>query len=604
MLRTKEWLAAQYERQRTFYGQRNRNISSWLQLWALSEQYYFRNAEGEFIPAEDDEERVIPSTAFNIVQGMQQLLLTRPPTISVPPSGLKKVGRDQAQNIQNMLYAIWYDAHVHKCLCDAAWWALVSGWMVLHPFFDVNAPEDECPIRVEIVDPATVFPMPGPGLFNWLWVIRAYKDTLASAEERFFPGLDKRRAGVQQLLQLKEYYEGDEVHIIEYWDKTHYGVLMLPDPAQFKEDLPFPDLTQGIWAVSMTEHNYGCLPWIIRFGLDVPLKQKGEQFGISVLYPVEALILYWARLLSQKGSIIRRFADPKLVTVAEGGREVDTEGTEIRLAAGEQAYYLGYAGTTPNVDIQMEEVSGQIQQATVPEAFFGSYIGRMSGIALDILRQPTLMKIAFLQTALEDAAEKLNEALLRLVEQFVGTKRYLRGRMPDGEAIEVFLDPETINGYRFNIVRLSASVPSEAPAILTMLLAAQGQKIVSKRAVREVLSILLRDIAPQQLDEEEEQVIMEQVLDNPMLLAMLAQALAKKYGYYLPLLPEQEQAATQPEGQAVMGLPGGQGRTPFSMMNTEPSLIQGLRRITQTMPGGVRQRGGRPAGGALTPPEG
>ena len=599
MIRDKLWIAENYERMREFYAKRNANMHAWEPRWSLDERFYFQDANGEYIEPADDEERVVPATAFNVIQGMQQLLLTRPPHIHVPRSEFLKQAADQAEDIENMLYAIWHEAHVYPSLINASWFQLCDGWLVLHAYMDDSVEPWESPIRMEYCDPTTVYPCPGRGPYNWKWVIRAYSTTVSEVMDTYFGSkIDRRRNADREFAVFRDYLDVDTVEVVEYWDKEDYAVLIRPKA--LVEDAPEAMWT-GVWAISPQAHNYGFLPWTIRYGLELPLRRRGEQFGVSVLYPLTHLALYWARLLSQNATIIRRYADPLRVSKTLDREGVDWTAGEIALGLEEDIRYMKSPGTSPDVMPQLAEIRGQIEASTLPAVFFGGYAGRMSGIALELLRQPTLMKIAFIQKAIESACEEVNQHFLRLIEQFVPTKRYIRGKLPDGTPIETYLDGSVVNGYYYNQVTLSASIPSEAPSIVTMLLAAEGQKVLSKRTVRQVMQQVLNDITPQNLGDEEEQIIMEFMLTNPEFLTGLAMQVAQRYGIQMPTPPggaaESEPGLTQPGGAALSGMPAGvvapQTRK-FAPKNTEPSRRQHQQRVMQAS--GLGQRGGRPVG--------
>lgn len=598
MIRDKTWIIENYARMQEFYAKRNQNMRAWENLWSLNEEFYFQTADGDYIPPGDDEERVVPATAFNVIQGMQQLLLTRPPHIDVPRSEFIKEAADQAEDIEKMLYAVWDDAHVYSSLVNAAWFQLTDGWLVLHPYVDNSVEEHENPIQLEYVDPTTIYPCPGRGPYKWNWVIRAYMSTVGEVLESYFGGkIDRRKNADQDYSVFMDYLDADSVEVLEYWDKNDYAVLI--KPTALVGDSP-ESMWDGVWAVTPQKHGYGFLPWTIRYGLELPLRRRGEQFGVSVLYPLTHLALYWARLLSQHATIIRRYADPVRVSQTLDKESPDWTQNEIALGLEEKVAYLKAPGASPDILPQLSEIRGQIEGATIPAVFFGAYSGRMSGIALELLRQPTLMKIAFVQKSIESACEEVNEHFLRLIEKFVPEKRYIRGSLPDGTPIETYLDASVIQGYYYNKVTLSASIPSEAPAVVTMLLAAEGQKVLSKRTVRGVMQQILNDISPQNLGEEEQQIIMEYMMTNPDFLAALSMSVAQKYGIEMPQPPggaAQESGMTQPGGAAVPGMPASvvaPQQSKFAQMNTNPSQRQHQERIKQAS--GAGQQGGRPWG--------
>jgi len=581
-----------------FYRQRNTNMKIWRSLALLSKYSLWTDEEGAYIPPEDQEIRVNLPIAYTIVEGYRTLLLSRPPVISVPTSSIKAVHQDQAEEIEKMLYGIWETSNVLEAVKEALWHALAEGWGVLQIVYDADAEErGACPIYAKAVDPLNVYPMPADRPNEWAYVIVIEKRLVGELYQTYVAGHDKRLRTTKIAQQaLEGFKDTDEVAVIGYWDDTHFATGIAPFSLLKGEEAETP--AEVRWLEEPTEHELGRVPFVFFFGIDLPYRDKGERIGVSVLWPIEGLIRYAARLFSQKATIIARFADPTLVTKTLEGRGfegVGTYGGQLPLELEEDAYYLQPpTQALSSVDVQIEEILGQIEQAGLPRHVLGQLtVSRLSGVAMNLLRTPVLMKIAFKQMGIENALEKMNEMFLRIIENRVTHPVYIWGTMPDGTPIETVLTPEVIGGYYRNRVRLTASLPTDEPAVTAMLTALVQLGILSKRAARDVIQQTFRDLAPQSLKQEEDQILIETLLEMPAIKNALMWDAAQEAG--LPIVEElMGQQGQQPRQGAIFqagaeaGLPA--QTFPFRIAGrqepTTPDIVRRLAQVTLGAQGG------------------
>lgn len=602
---TKDFIFEAAQRLEEFYSQRNTNMEVWRELALLTKESYWIDSNGDYKPPQDREVRIILPIAYNTIESYLSLMLTRPPVISVPTSDVREVHYKQADSIERMLYGIWSQSRMIKAIRDGLWHALVDGWGVLQVIY---SPDDElkdrCPIYAKSVDPIGFYPMPSDRPGEWEYVILVSHRLVGELRNALILGKDGRTRAVRTAkAALENLNEDDRVKVLEYWDDEKHALMLIPTPDESEE----PEVALGTWLLPPTKHEFGRIPFVIWHGAELPFQTRGERMGVSILFPMEQLVRYSCQLISQKATIIARYANPTLVTKTMEGRGFDVPqpyGGQLPLELDEGAEFLLPPETSPSVDIQLQEIIAQIEQAGLPRHIMGQLsVGRISGIAMNLLRTPVLMKVAYKQMAVEEGLERINELFLRAVESYVSGPIYLWGRDAAGEPIDTALDPEVIQGYYRNQVKLTASLPTDETAVTAMLTALKQLDILSSRTVRDIIQQTLRDLSSQSLEGEDDQILIEKLLSMPELQMALAQDAAQQAGVQLPMGGGQQGGAQQPMQGAIPGFGGGQGMAPQQLpwrgggrnQPTTPDLIQRLAMQT------AGAQGGRPAEGLGTP---
>jgi len=603
---TTNWLLSQAEYLREFYSQRNLNIKAWRNLYYMDEKSYFVDPEGSFVPQADDETRIILPLAFSTVEAFRALLLARPPVIDVPASEVKEVNQNQAQRLEDMLYGIWSRANVNQALQDALWHSLVDGWGILQVVYDpVAEKRDVVPIYVKSLDPIGVWPMPGDRPGTWAYILAFHTELVGTLRHTFVESRDKRLRTTRIASKAFDNLQDDDrVRVFDYWDDKYHAVMVIPEIQSVDVEVSTP--AEGVWILPPTEHNYDSLPFVIWHGVDLPDKVVGSRMGVSVLWPTEELCRYTSKLVSQKASIIARYADPTLVTKTMDGAgfpKPAMRGGHIPLYPEEDAFFIMPSGPIPQIDTMLEEMMGQTETAGLPRHIMGQInVSRISGVTMNLLRTPVLMRIAFKQMNMERALEDVNETILRIIENRVTKPVFLWGSDPDGKPIEISIDPAIVNGYYRNRVKLSSSLPTDEPATVSMLAALKQMNIISERTFRDVIQQVLRDLSPQSLDDEEQQILIENLVKMPPVqMALMQEAAQQAELDILPFIQSMFSGKGQGQGSQP-GLPGmgsQGGASPFgalqgmsgSMQNPRPAdTVRNLAMQTE------RAQGGRPPG--------
>lgn len=592
---TRRWRAMEEE-----YRQRNTNMLAWRELYFRKPEQYFLDNDEEYVEPEKDEQRVILPVAQQYVDTMLELLLTKQPSISVPNPSAEGVGSVHADHNEKTLLAVWHQANIYREVVDSLWHGFVDGWGCLQIVYDRDAGKNETPIVLMAQDPVNVYPAPGWRPGTWQYVIHAYPKLVSEIRDEYERGRDRRTKAYKDIHEaLKDKEDGDRVTYIEYWDDEVTAVAV-----NYQE----PDRQRGgvrevtAFLEGPEEHKYGFLPWEIYYPNRTPFQRIGERAGISILYVVEDLIRYLCQLVSRKATMLERWQDPPLVTETEDGRDFEptraASGLQIRLLPGEKAYYLVNPTPMPQLDTQIALVQDFIERGSLPRVLQGQYVGSMSGIAMSLLRNPTLMKVAFKQEMLERTLVSLNEKVLRLLEKFLGKPRYLWGENMKGESVDIMVDPEQIGGYYRNSVKLSASLPTDDANTVNMIAVLVQLGILSRQTARDVMQQTLHELVPQSLPEEQEVILAEMILQNEQIIQQLAmQAAQKVFGGVLPGFGGQEENPRGGFGAEEVTLPGQTlpAQTPgMPGGNTQPGIRQRLAEMLERAPS-LTGEAGRPA---------
>ena len=586
-LKTVDDLRTKLEDLQTFYTQRNANMLTWRDLYFMRPESIWQDEDGQFIKPELDEERILLPIPINTVEGFRELLLTKAPAISVPTPTVKGTDLISAEHNEGVLLATWDRAQIYERLRDSLWHGLVDGWGVLQVLWNKKAEDDESPVVVLHHDPFNVYPMPGDFPDTWKYVVHSYPRLAGQVRDDWSP--DKGDGRSRKTKVAREAFEGvkdtDSVTFVDYWDDKVNAIAMQVQVKDLHTNEVRTDLR---WVKEPTPHNYGFLPWEIYLPCRLPFRTTGERMGVSVLYVIENLIAYTDRLISQKATMLSRWQDPPLVTETELGPDFEPVRTErgmhLRLRTGERATYLMHPGPMPQIDTMSAQVGENIEASALPRVLQGLYVGSVSGIAMSLLRNPTLMKVAFKQREVERACERLNSKILKLFERKLGEPLYLWGSNRQGIGVDVMVDPAKIGGYYRNEVKLSASLPTDDASTVNMLATLVQLRIMSRQTARDVAQQTLHDMVPQSLIDEEERILAEMIWNDPGMIQAMAKTAAE--GVSLPYLskPENprggvgEKEVAMPAGTVASqtpGMPGG---------NTEPNMQQRLAEMTQGGP--------------------
>jgi len=570
---------------------------------------------------EPDERRISAPVCFNTVESFRTLLLTRPPVISVPPSEVKAVATDQADQIEKFLYGVWYQGRVLDALNLAEWHASCLGEGVLRCVYDPEVVEDELPLVVQALDPRTVYANPSGREGQDLEVIHSFKRARREIEAEW----GELKRGPEAGANLEEWLD-EEVDFVDYWrvdveeveepveerradeGEEPEGVLArlvamakrairagTPEPAaavnEFGERIEEEGeegeerirkvrrrvvtncvvVEDQFLKEPMRMPGYRRLPFIRYAGIATPLAD--ENGALSVLFPITGgsrkngamgLAAGINELLAMKQRLIEMYANGAIIT-DDTDLEIDFRpGAVNTMRKGAQWSFLVPPGPHPAVDQQIALIERLTQDATVSAAMQGRYVGTVSGIALSAMNNPVLMRIAHRQQVRERAYQELNRLILSLAEEYVPAEGwYVWGTDRQGGTFELALKPGVIAGYYRNRVELSASLPKDEAGEVMGLANLVGQKLISRETFLDQLQ-RIKQLSSQSPQDEMKKILRDMLLFEGPTTERLAQVVLADYSEELAAaLAPAPSPTPQPSptgaggGGPMMGMPPG-----------------------------------------------
>jgi hypothetical protein len=190
---------------------------------------------------------------------------------------------------------------------------------------------------------------------------------------------------------------------------------------------------------SRTAYDQMPAAWIRNSGI------KGLPFGISDVEPVLDLVDEYDHLASKQTRIVDYYASPNIVFsgIQKGVTQTEKSvGTVFYLPAEAKAYFLEWAGKTPDVESQLTRMRNAIAEVSqVPAVAFGSVdtgLTNLSGVAIKILYGPLLNKTHRKQASWGPALEYLMQRCLAAagysVEREQVNVRFPNATPVDGQA--------------------------------------------------------------------------------------------------------------------------------------------------------------------------
>ena len=194
---------------------------------------------------------------------------------------------------------------------------------------------------------------------------------------------------------------------------------------------------------------YKRLPFVRYAGITTPL--ANEDGALSVLFPITGgvrkkgaigLVAVTNELLAMKQRIIEMYATGALIT-DDDKLEIDWKpGAVNYVRKGCMWNFLVPPGPHPAVDQQIALVERLIQDVTFSAAMMGRPMGSLSGMALSIINNPAMMKVAHRQQVRERAYQELNSIILSLTEEYAPPGGWsVWGTDKTGATVELALKP-------------------------------------------------------------------------------------------------------------------------------------------------------------------
>jgi hypothetical protein len=586
------------------WGQRNRRMDEMEKLYRM-QVWKGKAPEGEY--------RVSSPRACTTVESFRTLLLTQHPVISVPASEVRGVAQERAEQLEKYLYGTWARMAMMAVLDDAEWYADCLGLGIVRLLYDDRAAEGEFPLFAQALDPRNCYPVWDPRRpLEPVEVVHSYKRRRRDIEVEWGVKLTPGK-GVGDLEEWRDekadYTEYWRVDLVEEKDKAeeaegqaaegeepeHRGMMRrVVDRLQargkgkrtaravWKRRTLHCVVVDGQWVKKPTwVPGYERLPFYCWAGVRTPL--ASEDGTLSVLFPLaggaketdDVLGILGAEhlLLGMKMAIVSKFANGAAWTDDQELEQLSWNPRALnRVKPGAKIGLLMPPSPTPAVDQLMAQLQALGDDASLPPAMRGQYVGDVSGLYLSAITNPVLMKVAARQRDREAACAAINAGILALTEEYAPPEGWLvYGADKGGQDFELQLGPDQIGGYRRTRVKLSASLPKDSAGEIMSLAALVRDRLLSRRTAMDQIQEIRR-MAGVSPEDEQRQILTETILAMPEIQQGLAIQALREYD---PALADEllgaagAEAEPGTEGLEAGGAPGPEG----PMMGLPPSVL-------------------------------
>lgn len=236
---------------------------------------------------------------------------------------------------------------------------------------------NELPLRIQVIDPASVFLLPG-GPKRWLCIGRSESKTVADVENTY-------------MVKLKEFsHLSDEQKYLmrgkftDYWDYAYKGTgdsrkLVVRNCVMFNQE-PLP----GFELREM--EGYDEIPYTVQFFK--PASRDDSTKWHSLLQPLEGSISLMERSINRRQRQIDVYSSLPIVTKTHPGRTVTIDpgmGKSIQIMPDEDVGFPQWPGNAPDVQYQIDFYHSRIQQSGFSDVMYGSGPNQIAGYALSQL---------------------------------------------------------------------------------------------------------------------------------------------------------------------------------------------------------------------------
>lgn len=358
---------------------------------------------------------------------------------------------------------------------------------------------EECPIRQQVIDPMTVYLLPG-GKNRWLAVARAEKISLLDLKVRFnfVPSKYKHLEGDNRMMSTTF------GTLYDYWDvsASTSSEDVIRNATLFEDEfIPDKDLIE---IPGMKQ-----LPYTI--GLYNPTSRTDSSKWQSILSPLIEPVKHLETSINRRQRQINVFASLPIVAKVQPGRTAEIDPGLAKLVTMSPDEDLGFPvwqGNPPDVERQIEFLRSRVQQSGFSDVFIGSGASAVSGYSLSQLGDQNRIRleqpIAHLKRFWQWSANKIINITLNNAED--NTFMYLYGKLR-GKPFISLVPLNELEGFHITC-DIKPNFPND-----------QVRKHAMGNQVRGILSeetIMERYLDVQQPDEEYDRKLNELVQTNPI----------------------------------------------------------------------------------------
>jgi len=496
------------------FANRNRRMDQYEKMYRLNIWPDSRNS---------DEVRVTLPLAYDAVEKMRALLITRPPTVSVPYTSNNVKDQARGQKLERFIYGAMARMSFQKLLADAEWYAMCLGRGWLKIVYDSEAAEidEDFPLVLTSPDPRTVYYQLSPRRDRCVELVQKWERSRREIQDEF--GYEfARPSGIAGDLAQVEVWLDQKVEYIEYWRevttwKTEKKEPPPPEPKLMTdmiaekmmalvtgeeppEDKPPVDVEperrkvrQVVHAImvndaSATEFGkdmikkptimfwHKKIPFFGWAGTSTPL--AGSNGDLSVLFPLsngdggdKAMGILGALSMLASTDLQIGINSPSAPIISDDpDAEISLDPNAINyVKPGTKVDRLTPDGTNPAILRTSELLNQQVSRVTVPQVMSGDYLN-LSGQAVSGLSSAYQMLLGFRQQERETQLQYLFGEMLAVAEELatdMGWTAY--GNNALGRYVEQKIVPADISGNTRVTVKLSASMPKDTMGQISTL---------------------------------------------------------------------------------------------------------------------------------------
>jgi hypothetical protein len=390
----------------------------------------------------------------------------------------------------------------------------------------------------------------------------------------------------------------------------------------------------GVWVKKPTVvPGYNVIPYFKWSGISTPL--PGENEDLSILYPLtngdggkNAMGVLAAMSMLASIDLTSAIMSPNSPWFTDDETaDIDTDPNAInRLSKGSKAWREQYDTTNPAVIRVKEQLTGVVNNVTVPEVMSGQ-VYQLSGQAISGLTNAFQMLLAFKQQDRESMLEQFFAMVLELTKSYaVGDGWTAYGQNGNGRYVEQTVKPEDVyEGVRVQ-VKLSASLPKDEMAMMGAIVNLVQADIISVETALDQIQKLIGLAGDTPMDEMK-RWLRDKILREGSVAKVLAEASGKEAlealaeaGILSPEAVDKAIESLNPPPQPPPGMmPPGQGMPPqggpmppampptggmpSNVMPPTPDMLAAAGNLqgAMNMQGGA---GAPPFGGGPPPPPG
>jgi len=406
---------------------------------------------------------------------------------------------------------------------------------------------DELPLRIKVIDPNTMFMLPG-GPKRWLVMGRSEVRTVLDIEVMYnvelpeFKHLDENQ---------KSFNTGE---FVDYWDySTESGSLKVRNCCLFNSRfIPGYELREMA--------GYTDLPYTVQLFKPTDKNESGK--WQSIITPLVESVSLLERSVNRRQRQIDIYSSLPIVTKTHPGRPISVEGLghHVNLSTDEEIGFPSWPGNAPDVQMQMDFFRARIQQSGFSDVMFGSGASQVTGYALSQLGDQNRIRLEQPVKHLELLFTSWAKKAIKMCSHFAGGGQVKVYGTMKGQDFAEWIDFEDAKEF---VVRAEIRPKFPNEEVRRHAMATQARGVLSDWTIME------RYLDIQQPDEEMERQQIEVAMKNPMVQSYIMMAELNKRAEEGDKI-----AAMVLQSMQAGGLPGTPGRpnepnNPEQMMGTQ-----------------------------------